>query len=165
MKNKELILNPYFISGLFMLMLNDFCLKQEFGNFLTGKLSDFAGLLIFPMFMAALSPKLKKTAAFITGIGFILWKLPLMTPIIDWINHVTGFGISRVIDYTDYMALAILPLSHYLINRKESQSIVSFSRLKAVSNPTFTLKNNFHKNCTSISHYVNHNILRINYRI
>ncbi|WP_370459933.1 DUF1080 domain-containing protein, partial [Bacteroides sp. 519] len=32
-------------------------------------------------------------------------------------------------------------------------------------NPTFTLKNNFHKNCTSISHYVNHNILRINYRI
>lgn len=99
MRNKELILNPYFIGGLFILLLNDFYLKQEFGNFLTGKLSDFAGLLIFPMFIAALTPKLKKPAAFITAIGLILWKLPLMTPVIDLVNHATGLGICRVIGY------------------------------------------------------------------
>jgi hypothetical protein len=59
MKRKELIFNPYFIGGLSVLMLNDFYLKHEYGNYLTGKLSDFAGLLIFPMFVTFLLPLLK----------------------------------------------------------------------------------------------------------
>ena len=47
MKKKDLILNPYFIIGLSVLLLNDFYLKAAYGNFVTGKLSDFAGLPIF----------------------------------------------------------------------------------------------------------------------
>jgi hypothetical protein len=54
MKRKELIFNPYFIGGLSILILNDWYLKQEYANYLTGKLSDFAGLLIFPLFIALL---------------------------------------------------------------------------------------------------------------
>jgi len=47
MKRKDLVLNSYFVIGLIVLILNDFYLKYEYGNFVTGKLSDFAGLLIF----------------------------------------------------------------------------------------------------------------------
>ncbi|NDV65299.1 hypothetical protein [Bacteroides sp. 224] len=130
MRNKELILNPYFIIGLSLLLINDFYLKQAFGNFLTGKLSDFAGLLIFPLFIATVAPRFKKWVVLITGIGFILWKLPIITPIIDSINHVTGWGIYRTIDYTDYMALSILPLSYYLIKTEKCQTAFSFSCIK-----------------------------------
>jgi len=40
MKRKDLILNSYFVIGLTVLILNDFYLKYEYGNFVTGKLSD-----------------------------------------------------------------------------------------------------------------------------
>lgn len=118
MKRKDLILNPHFIAGLLVLLLNDFYLKAAFGNFVTGKLSDFAGLLIFPMFLAAVLPKMKKYAALITGIGFVIWKLPLFTPVVDLLNQLPLVSIHRVIDYSDYMALLILPVSHYLITAK-----------------------------------------------
>jgi hypothetical protein len=87
MKRKELIINPYFISGLLILILNDFYLKYEYGNLITGKLSDFAGLLIFPIFMTSLFPGLKLYSSIIIGIGFLLWKSPVMTPVIDLVNQ------------------------------------------------------------------------------
>ena len=133
MNRKELILNPYFILGLFILLLNDFYLKYEFGNFITGKLSDFAGLLIFPMFVAAIIPRLNKSISFITGIGFFIWKLPLFTPVIDLINQSLPITIHRVIDYSDYLALLILPLSHYLINYGESRLLTARKRFEYVS--------------------------------
>lgn len=116
MKNKNLIINPYFLLGLVLLLINDLYLKYEYGNVLTGKLSDFAGLLIFPMFVAFIIPKLKKSISLITGIVFILWKTPLFTPVIDFANQLLSINVHRVIDYTDYIALLILPISHYLIN-------------------------------------------------
>ena len=133
MNRKELILNPYFILGLFILLLNDFYLKYEFGNFITGKLSDFAGLLIFPMFVASIIPRLNKSISFITGIGFFIWKLPLFTPVIDLINQCPFITIHRVIDYSDYSALLILPLSHYLINYGKSHLLTARKRFKYVS--------------------------------
>ncbi|NDV96876.1 hypothetical protein D0T84_18475 [Dysgonomonas sp. 521] len=133
MKIKELILNPYFITGLILLILNDFYLKYKYGNFITGKLSDFAGLLIFPMFFAALVPKLKKYASLITGIGFILWKLPLLTPAIGLINQILPVTIHRVIDYSDYMALLILPLSHYLINTCSNPRVPKWGKIRNMS--------------------------------
>ena len=130
MKTKELILNPYFLIGLIILILNDFYLKYEYGNFITGKLSDLSGVLIFPMFLATIIPKLKKSASLITGIGFIIWKLPLFTPVVDLLNQFLPITIYRVIDYTDYIALLILPLSHYLINCKNCNPDISWMQLK-----------------------------------
>lgn len=135
MKRRELILNPYFIVGLIVLLLNDFYLKYQFGNFVTGKLSDFAGLLIFPMFVTSIIPSLRKKISLLSGIGFFIWKLPLFTPVIDLINQFSFIPIHRVIDYSDYIALLILPLSHYLINNSEGfvligkRRIISFLRL------------------------------------
>lgn len=133
MKRKELILNPYFIGGLIILLLNDFYLKYEFGNFITGKLSDFAGLLIFPMFIASIIPQSRKFISLITGIGFFIWKLPQFTPIIDFVNQVSFVSIHRVVDYSDYIALLILPLSHYLINYKKDYILITKDRIKFVS--------------------------------
>jgi len=133
MKRKELILNLYFVIGLTVLILNDFYLKFEYGNFVTGKLSDFAGLLILPMFIAAVIPNMKKTISIITGIGFIIWKLPLFTPAIDLINQLPFVTIHRIIDYSDYMALPILLLSHYLINYHEFRQIIKIEQVKRFS--------------------------------
>jgi len=124
MKRKELILNPYFILGLFILLLNDFYLKYEYGNFTTGKLSDFAGLLIFPMFIAFVFPQLKKHISLITGAAFIVWKTPLFNPILDFINQLLTIRLYRTLDYSDYIALLILLLSHYLINYKENPTLI-----------------------------------------
>jgi hypothetical protein len=133
MKQKELIVNPYFICGLFVLLLNDWYLKYEFSNFITGKLSDFAGLLIFPMFIAFLFPAIKRYISMLTGCFFLLWKLPLMTPVIDSVNYLSFITIERVIDYSDYFALLILPLSHYLINHSDTLSVVRLHKLKSVT--------------------------------
>ena len=133
MKRKDLILNPYFVIGLTVLILNDFYLKYEYGNFVTGKLSDFAGLLIFPIFIAAIIPNLRKSISIITGIGFVIWKLPLFTPVVDLINQLPFVTIHRVIDYSDYMALSILLLSHYLINYHKFKPIIKIERINYFS--------------------------------
>ncbi len=132
MNRKDLIVNPYFICGLLVLILNDCYLKYEYSNILTGKLSDFAGLLIFPLFLASVFPRIGKAVSLITGIGFVLWKLPITTPVIDLINQIPFVHIQRVIDYSDYMALLILPLSHYLINGHKTAITRSTDRLKIV---------------------------------
>ena len=139
MRNKNLILNPYFILGLFLLIVNDAYWKYEYGNFVTGKLSDFAGLFIFPLFVAYLFPKLRKSISFITGLAFVVWKMPLATPFVDAINAWFSISIYRTIDYTDYIALLILPLSHYMINHfdfklplfrgKLTRSVLTYSTL------------------------------------
>lgn len=139
MKRKELILNPYFIVGLIVLLINDFYLKYEFGNFITGKLSDFAGLLIFPMFVATIIPQLRKSISLITGIGFIIWKLPLFTPVVEWINQLSFITIDRVVDYSDYVALSILFLSHYLINYHKYSPRIKWEKVTTVSRFAFLL--------------------------
>ncbi len=44
------LVSPLFIFVLFLLIINDFFLKAAFHNTFTGKLSDFSGLFIFPIF-------------------------------------------------------------------------------------------------------------------
>jgi hypothetical protein len=47
-RNQDLLFNWIFLSGLILLALNDHLLKWQYSNWLTGKLSDFVGLLILP---------------------------------------------------------------------------------------------------------------------
>lgn len=130
MKRKDLILNPFFIIGLLFLLINDFYLKSEFSNYLTGKISDFSGLLIFPMFIAAFVPRFKKYISLIIGLSFILWKLPIISPIIDLINSISPFTINRVVDYSDYFALFILPISHFIIISDNDRFKIGLNKLQ-----------------------------------
>ena len=114
-RNKNLLLNWVFLPCLLLLALNDHFLKGCYPGWLTGKLSDFAGLLIFPLFLAYLFPGQSRVMPWLTGLFFIFWKSPLLTPWIDSYNTVAPIGITRTVDHSDLLALAVLPLSYYLI--------------------------------------------------
>lgn len=109
-----------FIIGLAILLLNDFYLKTLYGNWFTGKLSDFAGLFIFPMFWTILFPRFKNKIYFATLIVFIYWKSEFSNSIIEFINHSNYLKIQRVVDLSDLIALTILPIS-YLYNQKHEK--------------------------------------------
>lgn len=115
MKNK--LQNPIFILSVLLLLLNDFYLKAEYHNFLTGKLSDFSGLFAFPFFFSCLFPQKKKFIHIATAILFVFWKSVYCQVFIDGIN---GFGIpvTRVVDFTDNIALISI-IASYLVMKSD----------------------------------------------
>lgn len=144
MENKNQILNPTFIVCLTTLLLNDFYLKQTFPNALTGKISDFVGLIVFPIFIAYILPNTEKWISIATGILFIFWKTPLVTPIIETLNQVFPLRIQRVIDYSDYWALLVLPIAHEIISQdrkltSNSSKLLKFSRIGIASVSFFAI--------------------------
>lgn len=125
-RNHYLIFNWIFIPGLLLLALNDHYLKQHFTSWLTGKVSDFAGLLIFPMFLLFLFPGLSKWSVIVTGLFFVFWKTPFSAAFIEFYNKIALIPIARTVDYSDYMALSVLPLSWYLIQRIDKYRVSNF---------------------------------------
>lgn len=111
--SQTIFLSNGFIVGLFILFCNDFFLKEIFHNWLTGKLSDFAGLFVFAIFWAALLPRKPKIIYVAVAAFFIFWKSPLSQPLIESINTIAFLNYNRVIDWTDLIALTILPLAYW----------------------------------------------------
>lgn len=126
-RNSVLIFNWVFITGVIILALNDQYLKWTFGNWATGKISDFAGLLIFPMFLQFLFPRTVRVSVILTGILFVFWKLPVSDDLINSYNKIAIIPITRVVDYSDFVALAVLPLAWYLIGRIDRYRISHIS--------------------------------------
>ncbi len=110
----KILTTYWFLGGLILLLLNDFVLKGLYGNWLTGKLSDFAGLFIFPIFWTALFPKRKDFIFIFTAIAFVLWKSTLSNQLIEGWNSIALLPISRVVDYSDIVALGILPFAYQI---------------------------------------------------
>jgi hypothetical protein len=81
-----------FLLSLGLLLLNDFFLKQLYGNWFTGKLSDFAGLFAFTFFFIALCPRHRQKIIILVSVVFIYWKSELSQPLIFIF---TGTGIVR----------------------------------------------------------------------
>lgn len=131
-----------FLLCLLILLINDFYLKFQFPGFITGKLSDFAGLFAFPFFLSIFLPKKALTIYILTGVLFVFWKLPTSDWIIDSFNSLDLFLIHRVKDLTDLIALAVLPLSFKYFelqkNKVFSLSRSQFSFLLLFSVFTFT---------------------------
>lgn len=105
------LLHPAFIAALVVLVVNDHVLKAWFGNALTGKLSDFAGLFALAYFLSALAGRGARAIHATVALAFVFWKSPWSQPLIDAWNGLAPMQIGRVVDVTDAMALAILPLS------------------------------------------------------
>lgn len=106
--------SAWFIAALALLLLNDYYLKGAYHNWITGKLSDFAGLFVLSVFLVAIWPQRKGTIAWGIGMMFLIWKSPFSQPAIDYWNAFQLIRVERTIDYTDLMAVTILPvvLSH-----------------------------------------------------
>lgn len=137
-QRSEILTSPLFILGLGLLLFNDFYLKTEFSNWLTGKLSDVSGLFIFPLFLTVLFPRFKWTCFIGTAILFVFWKTPFSTPLIEDINGI-GIPVGRTIDVTDLWTLLILPIafayerSNYAVWKVKPQLLICISAFSFVA--------------------------------
>lgn len=81
------------------------------------KTIGFCRCFILTVLISFIFPQLKKYACTITAIWFIFWKSPLSDGLIDIINTNPFWRFGRVVDYTDYIALSILPAAKTYIER------------------------------------------------
>lgn len=118
------IINPVFILCLTLLLVNDFYFKAAFSNALTGKLSDFSGLVVF---YGVLSFLFGLHKSFIGGVvlAFVYWKSGYSQPLIDFVNQTIPWQIARVVDYSDLLALMVLPLYHRYLQRNSVSSKIN----------------------------------------
>ncbi|HEY3644409.1 MAG TPA: hypothetical protein VGM16_03650, partial [Gammaproteobacteria bacterium] len=109
--------SPAFIVALSALLANDFLLKGLFHDWFTGKLSDFTGLFVFASLWLTLLPG--RPRAVLAGIAlfFAWWKSPLSQAAIDLCHAQLHLGPHRVVDYSDLMALAVLPFAQLNLRR------------------------------------------------
>ncbi len=105
--------SPLFLSALLILFANDFFLKYSYPGLITGKLSDFSGILVVVFFLYGLLGKWKTSILWTVGVLFVWWKSPLSEEFIQFFNSLAPFNIGRVVDYSDLAALIILPLAYY----------------------------------------------------
>ena len=103
------LLSPFFIGCLVLLVLNDFVLKAVYHNMLTGKLSDFCGLIVFPIFWSAVFPKHKLSVFMLTALLFVWWKSAYASGFIEILNM--PFNVRRTVDPTDLLTLPALLLA------------------------------------------------------
>jgi hypothetical protein len=107
-KNLFMLLHPLFLFNLFLLIANDHWWKYAYSNTLTGKISDFAGVFVLAVFLVACFRIRKVIAVLATALFFVWWKSPLSEPVIS------ALGFTRVVDYSDLMALTVLPLVFFI---------------------------------------------------
>jgi len=119
----SIFVSPGFLCGLLLLLLNDLILKATLHNWITGKLSDFAGLFVFPLFWSALFPRFRLFVYFLTGITFFFWKSIYSQPLIDAWNGLAVLPLARTVDATDLLALLVLPFSFIYYERARQDTI------------------------------------------
>jgi hypothetical protein len=131
--SQKILLSPLFLLSLTVLLVNDFFLKDYFHNFLTGKLSDFAGLFAFAIFWTAFFPKWKSLIFSLIVVFFSIWKSPFSSEFIDLWNSAGLFCTSRTVDYTDLAAFSVLPLAWIYSENAGSLTIPTFSQRFALT--------------------------------
>lgn len=110
--------HPLIIGSIALLLVNDHLLKVYSPSWLTGKLSDFAGLFFFPFLLALLLRRAARSddralrwGLLLTGLAFGAIKtLPAANAAATWaVRLLLGPSVRFVLDPTDLMALAVLP--------------------------------------------------------
>ena len=112
-----ILLTPLFVAALALLLANDFVFKPLFHNWLTGKLSDFTGLVAFFIFWTAFFPRHNRSIGLVITTGFVYWKSAWSQPLIDGWNSLAFYRIGRVVDPTDLTALIVLPGADFYTRR------------------------------------------------
>jgi len=128
-RNKYFLLNFVFLFCLFILLLNDHYLKYQFSNWLTGKLSDIVGIIMLPLLIAYVFPKLKQHSIWISVLLFAFWKLPFSQGLIDLYNEYSWMPTSRIVDFTDFYALLFLPVPYFIIKRIDSFHLLKLNNV------------------------------------
>jgi hypothetical protein len=126
------LVHPATLSCVLLLLLNDHVLKAAAPSWITGKLSDFAGLFFFPFLLAALLSVVLDRVRFpvagagmlaigVTGVAFTLIKTTSWanTQILEFLSNGLGIPSQILLDPTDLIALPVLLLTWRLWNRQE----------------------------------------------
>lgn len=113
-KRPNLLQSRLFLAGLVVLVLNDHYFKSAYPGWFTGKVSDFAGLFILPIFFSAVSSGSIALNCSLSALIFFIWKSPLVEPLIT-AGNAMGIPFHRTIDPTDLIALTMLPLSYWYL--------------------------------------------------
>ncbi|WP_152681574.1 hypothetical protein [Chromobacterium subtsugae] len=108
-----------FLIALCLLLANDWWLKSAHPGWLSGKLSDFAGLALAGLLAQALWPRRFAATSAAIALAWLWWKSPLSGPAIAAVNAWLPFALSRTVDYGDLLALAVLPLCRLAFERRE----------------------------------------------
>ena len=124
--------HPVFIAAVLLLVINDWILKTAFHNFITGKLSDFAGLFAFPFFLSTVFTRWKKRLHLLTAVLFIFWKSDLSQPILNFLNSIY-IPVNRTIDFGDNIALISIIFSYKFSNNCTKQYITSPVFIKTIA--------------------------------
>ncbi len=112
-----------------VLLLNDFYLKAEYSNWLTGKLSDFSGILLVSLILFGLLPKYKISVSVLICSLFLYWKSPYSDLLILYINTLTPFTYGRVVDYSDLIALSMVPVGYWYVSHQKPNTLTFMHRL------------------------------------
>ena len=98
-----------FLLGLSTLLVNDAWFKGAYPGFLSGKLSDFAGIAIVGLLLLAAQPQRRRLVCGGIIVGFAWLKSTFSQPAIDAIDSLLSYPIGRTVDYADLIALVVLP--------------------------------------------------------
>jgi hypothetical protein len=124
-----ILTSPAFVLAVALLLVNDWMLKPALGGPWTGKLSDAAGVFAFPLFWSAFWPGRRPAIYAATAAAFLVWKSPLSgAPLAAW-NALGFWPLARVVDYTDWLALAALVPSYRAAGRAAGQAPLGWARL------------------------------------
>ena len=113
-----MLCSPVFWAALTVLVINDHVLKGSgaLPGWLTGKLSDFAGLVVAPLTLIALSGARRPAArlACLAAVAAAFAAIKLASEparLVEDLSRRVGLGWRICSDPTDLFAFAVLPLS------------------------------------------------------
>lgn len=109
--------HPVFTSAVAVLAVNDHLLKPAVGGWVTGKLSDVAGLFVVAVLAGVLTGR-PRPAAMVCGVGFTLLKL---VPAVAVLAAPALGGVTRT-DPTDLVALLVLPAAAAFVAKERTDA-------------------------------------------
>lgn len=125
----DALLHPLWLGSLALLVINDHVLKGAglLPPWLTGKLSDFAGMLVAPLVLACLL-RLESRAAWAgahLAVGAVFAAInvsPACARAFESLTALTPLPWAITVDPTDLVALPALIVSFFLLGRRSSRS-------------------------------------------
>ncbi len=108
-----------FVLALTTLIVNDAWLKSEWPGLITGKLSDFAGIAVVMLLALHRVPQRRLLVFSVIAVAFAWWKSPGSQPLIDAVNILVPGTAGRTVDYSDLIALLVMPLCAGVARRAE----------------------------------------------
>jgi hypothetical protein len=126
--------DPRFLVGLVVLLTNDLILKVVAPGFLSGKLSDFAGMIVFPVILTSLAGLFGRDLAPRRAVAAIsIWFAGLqMAAVADMIHEnildlLLPWSVVNTADPTDLIAFVMVPAALHILESSRPLQLSSRS--------------------------------------